>query len=75
MTSSVSALIVVSNRLPFTLVKDKDGRVVRKAAAGGLGTAVAPVVVKSKGEHSSCFPLQRHKPEIVLWLCFVRCNA
>ena len=50
MTSSVSALIVVSNRLPFTLVKDKEGRVVRKAAAGGLGTAVAPVVVKSKGQ-------------------------
>jgi hypothetical protein len=52
MTSSVSALIVVSNRLPFTLVKDKEGRVVRKAAAGGLGTAVAPVVVKSKGKAS-----------------------
>jgi hypothetical protein len=50
MTSSVSALIVVSNRLPFTLVKDKEGRLVRKAAAGGLGTAVAPVVVKSKGQ-------------------------
>jgi hypothetical protein len=31
-------------------VKDKEGRVVRKAAAGGLGTAVAPVVVKSKGQ-------------------------
>ena len=50
MTTSGSALIVVSNRLPFTLVKDKDGTVRRKAAAGGLGTAVAPVVVQSKGK-------------------------
>jgi trehalose-6-phosphate synthase len=49
MSISGSALIVVSNRLPFTLVKEKDGTVRRKAAAGGLGTAVAPVVVESKG--------------------------
>jgi trehalose-6-phosphate synthase len=50
MTSLSSALIVVSNRLPFTLEKDKDGRIRRRAAAGGLGTAVAPVVVQSKGK-------------------------
>ncbi len=51
MTSFSSALIVVSNRLPFTLEKDKAGRIRRRAAAGGLGTAVAPVVVQSKGEY------------------------
>ncbi|XP_039262026.2 trehalose-6-phosphate synthase-like [Styela clava] len=42
-------MIVVSNRLPFVLKRDEDGNLTRKASAGGLVTAVAPVVVECKG--------------------------
>ncbi len=44
-----SSLLVVSNRLPFTLTRGSDGSLLRVPAAGGLVTAVAPVVVQSKG--------------------------
>ena len=44
-------LIVVSNRLPFVLKREPVGGVLtRKSSAGGLVTAVAPVVVKSGGK-------------------------
>ncbi|XP_050435622.1 uncharacterized protein LOC126842624 isoform X3 [Adelges cooleyi] len=42
-------LIVVSNRLPFVLARNADGELIRKQSAGGLVTAVAPVVVECKG--------------------------
>ncbi|KAF4521294.1 hypothetical protein B566_EDAN002298 [Ephemera danica] len=43
-------LIVVSNRLPFVLKRnEKTGKLERSASAGGLVTAVAPVVIRSKG--------------------------
>ncbi|XP_075225977.1 trehalose-6-phosphate synthase 1 isoform X2 [Lycorma delicatula] len=42
-------LIVVSNRLPFVLKKNAEGKLVRIASAGGLVTAVAPVVVQGQG--------------------------
>lgn len=42
-------LIVVSNRLPFVLKRQDDGKLVRKQSAGGLVTAVAPVVVECRG--------------------------
>ena len=45
----LSSLIVVSNRLPFVLKRNEDDTLVRKSSAGGLVTAVAPVVVQSKG--------------------------
>ena len=44
-----SNLIVISNRLPFTLKRDSAGNIRRILSAGGLVTAVAPVFVKSKG--------------------------
>ncbi|XP_035915570.1 alpha,alpha-trehalose-phosphate synthase [UDP-forming] [Anopheles stephensi] len=45
-----SSLIVVSNRLPFVLKRDpKTDKLSRHASAGGLVTAVAPVVIKGKG--------------------------
>ncbi|XP_055527424.1 uncharacterized protein LOC129720035 [Wyeomyia smithii] len=45
-----SSLIVVSNRLPFVLKRDAiTGQLNRHASAGGLVTAVAPVVIKGKG--------------------------
>nr|ARN79552.1 trehalose-6-phosphate synthase [Thitarodes pui] len=44
------SMIVVSNRLPFVLSRNvKTGELERKASAGGLVTAVAPVVIKGKG--------------------------
>ncbi|XP_037075423.1 alpha,alpha-trehalose-phosphate synthase [UDP-forming]-like [Pollicipes pollicipes] len=46
---SSSAMIVVSNRLPFILREAEDGTLHRKQCAGGLVTAVAPVVVESGG--------------------------
>ena len=46
---TTSSLIVVSNRLPFVLKKNEDGSLSRKSSAGGLVTAVAPVVVESGG--------------------------
>jgi len=47
--SSTGSMIVVSNRLPFVLQRNKDGNLIRKASAGGLVTAVAPVVVNGNG--------------------------
>ena len=51
LTVTASSLIVVSNRLPFVLRKKAgdDSSLERKASAGGLVTAVAPVVVQSGG--------------------------
>ncbi|KAK4025983.1 Uncharacterized protein APZ42_022324 [Daphnia magna] len=47
---SQERLIVVSNRLPFVLKRDDvTGKLVRKSSAGGLVTAVAPVVVDCGG--------------------------
>ena len=45
---STPRLIVVSNRLPFTLTKVQ-GCLRRQASAGGLVTAVAPVVIQNAG--------------------------
>ncbi|XP_071743479.1 uncharacterized protein [Lepeophtheirus salmonis] len=43
-------LIVVSNRLPFVLKRnEEDGSLIRSSSAGGLVTAVAPVVIACKG--------------------------
>ncbi|XP_039297532.1 alpha,alpha-trehalose-phosphate synthase [UDP-forming] [Nilaparvata lugens] len=42
-------LIVVSNRLPFVLNRKENGQLERKQSAGGLVTAVAPVVIECKG--------------------------
>lgn len=45
-----ASLIVVSNRLPFVLTRNaKANKLERKASAGGLVTAVCPVVIKGKG--------------------------
>lgn len=51
MSSSITAsnLIVVSNRLPFVLKRGEDGSLIRQSSAGGLVTAVAPVMVRSGG--------------------------
>ncbi len=47
---SFPSLIVVSNRLPFVLKRDpSSGQFSRQSSAGGLVTAVAPVVVQSGG--------------------------
>uniref|UniRef100_A0A6A7FPD3 Alpha,alpha-trehalose-phosphate synthase [UDP-forming]-like n=2 Tax=Hirondellea gigas TaxID=1518452 RepID=A0A6A7FPD3_9CRUS len=46
---STSPIIVVANRLPFIVGKDENGKPVRKQCAGGLVTAVAPVVVETNG--------------------------
>ncbi|BES87211.1 synthase [Nesidiocoris tenuis] len=50
MTVYKKKLIVVSNRLPFVIQKDDLGNVIRKHSAGGLVTAVAPVVVENDGK-------------------------
>ncbi|ROT75321.1 trehalose-6-phosphate synthase [Penaeus vannamei] len=43
-------MVVVANRLPFTVQKNPEtGQMERKHCAGGLVTAVAPVVVETKG--------------------------
>ena len=55
MSSSSYSLIVVSNRLPFVLDRKGDDTLYRKPSAGGLVTAVAPVVVQSKGKHISIY--------------------
>lgn len=47
--ASSGSMIVVSNRLPFVLQRGKDGKLFRKASAGGLVTAVAPVVINGNG--------------------------
>jgi len=45
-----SSLIVVSNRLPFVLKRDPvSNELTRHSSAGGLVTAVAPVVISSNG--------------------------
>ncbi|XP_073820862.1 trehalose-6-phosphate synthase 1 [Musca autumnalis] len=45
-----ASLIVVSNRLPFVLVRNPTtGKLERKASAGGLVTAVCPVVIRGHG--------------------------
>ena len=49
MTAHSSSLIVVSNRLPFVLSRRDDETLYRKPSAGGLVTAVAPVMVQSGG--------------------------
>jgi len=46
---STSPMIVVANRLPFIVGKDDQGNMVRMQCAGGLVTAVAPVVVETGG--------------------------
>ena len=46
MSLTSSSLLVVSNRLPFTLAPAPDGGLRRLPAAGGLVTAVAPVVIQ-----------------------------
>ena len=43
------SLVVVSNRLPFVLKQGQDGSFSRQSSAGGLVTAVAPVVVQTDG--------------------------
>lgn len=48
-SGTAGKIIVVSNRLPFVLKRNKDGKLVRVASAGGLVTAVAPVVVQGGG--------------------------
>lgn len=53
--AAVSSLVVVSNRLPFSLVRcPATGALTRKPAAGGLVTAVAPVVIQSKARPHFC---------------------
>lgn len=48
--TSSGSMIVVSNRLPFVLQRDdKTKELERKASAGGLVTAVAPVVINGNG--------------------------
>ncbi|XP_026807687.1 alpha,alpha-trehalose-phosphate synthase [UDP-forming]-like [Rhopalosiphum maidis] len=49
-THASGKLIIVSNRLPFVLKKNEQTKKwERKASAGGLVTAVAPVVVQGNG--------------------------
>ncbi|ODN05304.1 Bifunctional trehalose-6-phosphate synthase/phosphatase [Orchesella cincta] len=43
-------IIVVSNRLPFILVRNEDGSLERKQCAGGLVTAVCPSVIECNGK-------------------------
>ena len=56
-----SKMIVVSNRLPFVLEKDKNDQINRKSSAGGLVTAVAPVVVQSGGKVFKMRSTYRHQ--------------
>ncbi|XP_072155204.1 uncharacterized protein [Bemisia tabaci] len=56
-------LIVVSNRLPFVLHRNKDGTLERKQSAGGLVTAVAPVVIDYKGVWIGWSGLYDMKPD------------
>jgi trehalose 6-phosphate synthase/phosphatase len=44
------SMIVVSNRLPFVLKREQDGILSRHSSAGGLVTAMAPVVKKHNGK-------------------------
>ncbi|XP_025832646.1 alpha,alpha-trehalose-phosphate synthase [UDP-forming] [Agrilus planipennis] len=47
--TSTGSMIVVSNRLPFVLKRNEEGKLERTASAGGLVTAVAPVVINTNG--------------------------
>ncbi|KAF4532499.1 hypothetical protein B566_EDAN003075 [Ephemera danica] len=47
-------LIVVANRLPFVLVRGANGQLERKQSAGGLVTAVAPLMIDCKGVWAYC---------------------
>uniref|UniRef100_A0A1B0D3M0 Trehalose-6-phosphate synthase n=1 Tax=Phlebotomus papatasi TaxID=29031 RepID=A0A1B0D3M0_PHLPP len=48
--STKNSLIVVSNRLPFVLKTNPETKALeRKPSAGGLVTAVCPVVINGKG--------------------------
>ncbi|KAH8339391.1 hypothetical protein KR074_004033 [Drosophila pseudoananassae] len=48
--STKASLIVVSNRLPFVLIRNAETQELeRRASAGGLVTAVCPVVIKGSG--------------------------
>ena len=49
MASQDFSLVVVSNRLPFVIKVDEDGTAARVPTAGGLATAVGPVLLESKG--------------------------
>ncbi|XP_076037361.1 uncharacterized protein LOC143022862 [Oratosquilla oratoria] len=50
MVYSSSPMVVVANRLPFTLARNPTtGQLERKQCAGGLVTAVAPVVIETGG--------------------------
>ncbi|CAG0881639.1 unnamed protein product [Cyprideis torosa] len=50
LTVKIPPLLVVSNRLPFVLKKDpKTGKYTRHNSAGGLVTAVAPVMIECNG--------------------------
>ena len=49
MASQDFSLIVVSNRLPFVIKVEEDGTAARSPTAGGLATAVGPVLLESKG--------------------------
>lgn len=42
-------MIIVSNRLPFVLKENEDGTLCRHSSAGGLVTAMAPIVCDSDG--------------------------
>jgi len=42
-------LIIVSNRLPFVIGQDENGNFKRVSSAGGLVTALTPLVIKSNG--------------------------
>ena len=46
---NLKPLLVVSNRLPFVIKNDNNGNPVRCNSAGGLVTALTPLVVKSNG--------------------------
>lgn len=71
MSSFKKKLVVISNRLPFVIQKNEDGQIVRKHSAGGLVTAVAPVVVENEGkwvgwpgaEYDFGVPLPESSPE------------
>ena len=49
MSAKGLSLVVVSNRLPFVVAANDDGKLIRKSSAGGLVTAVAPVVIETGG--------------------------
>merc|ERR1719341_2340379 len=59
-------MIVVSNRLPFVLKRNRNGQLERKASAGGLVTAVAPVVIECDGLWVGWTGLQDYSQEDVI---------